>query len=320
MDQHLTAPIGEDRTAAARLLAACLPPGWSLLGRARHGNRAPGDAASGCHLLVHPARGIALLDIAPDATPNAESRLRRALADSGFNRAFPGTLPVWHERLELAQLPRLECLLTRAFDARPPLSLPPGAAWPAAVEAAIAVDPGWTPARPGTPREISAPAPRPPASHDEASAAARRGLRAGMLAAGLCLIFGLGWAAGRFMSFQGEDVSTPGALQSAVTPASAVPPSAAQPEIRAVTLPSPPEADAREPMDSANRAAPMIEATPPPPPPEPIAAPAPRIARARPPAYDRACSEAQFRWQRGDTLTSAEMAYVRNGCAPARLR
>jgi len=175
MDQHLTAAMGEDRTAATRLLAGCLPPGWSLLGRARHGNRAPGDSASGCHLLVHPARGIALLDIAPDATPNAEARLRRALAAGGFPCAFPGTLPVWHERLELAQLPRLGSLLSRAFDAQPPLSLPPGAAWPAAVEAAIAADQAWAPARPGAPLEGSTPAPLPRIHPARAAGAERLG-------------------------------------------------------------------------------------------------------------------------------------------------
>lgn len=337
MDQHLTTRMSEDGDVAARLLPGCLPPGWCLLGRARHGNRAPGNAPSGCHLLAHAGRGIALLDIAPDATPNAEARLRRVLAAAGFPRAFPGSLPVCHERLELAQLPRLGSLLARAFDSVPPLSLPPGDAWLAAVEAAIAADAAWAPARSDTTPDGMAPTPAPlaPASRSPAEALPRRGRRAGMLAAGLCLIFGLGWAAGRFMPSSGEDSATAGALQAEPAPAAAAaPPDSpatalqaappgpiAQPLARAVAVPSPPEAGAAEPMEAASRAASTLEVAPPPPlPPEPIAAPPPRITRARPPAYDRACSEAQFRWQRGDTLTSAEMAYVRNGCAPARLR
>ncbi|MBX9697796.1 MAG: hypothetical protein K2X74_00110 [Acetobacteraceae bacterium] len=46
---------------------------------------------------------------------------------------------------------------------------------------------------------------------------------------------------------------------------------------------------------------------------------APVAARppARPPAprYDRRCSDAQFRWQQGERLSWAEMAYIRQGCA-----
>lgn len=54
-----------------------------------------------------------------------------------------------------------------------------------------------------------------------------------------------------------------------------------------------------------------------PPAPPPLAAPAPpRVAARRPAAvYDRRCAEAQFRWQQGERLSWADMAYVRQGCA-----
>ncbi|RYJ01357.1 MAG: hypothetical protein EON47_11050, partial [Acetobacteraceae bacterium] len=58
------------------MLLSALPDGWRLIGRCRFGT------------------GLALVDVAPDATPNAEARLRRALSAANFWQAFPGTLPV----------------------------------------------------------------------------------------------------------------------------------------------------------------------------------------------------------------------------------
>lgn len=331
MDQPLTAQAGEDGTVATRLLQGCLPPGWHLLGRARHGNRAPGATPSGCHLLCHADRGVALLDIAPDATPNAEARLRRTLATAGFARAFPGRLPIWHERLELAQLPRLGTLLGRAFEQLPPLALPRGGAWVAAVEDAIAADPAWAPAAAGATRAGEAPmatpaASDPPGAWAEAGPRPRRGLRAGLLVAGLCLVFGLGWAVGRLMPFRsevaaelsGETTATPGSPVVQAPPEVPEPSPVAEPATLMPT-PSPAEAHGDPPEPAPTLPEPAPESSPPPPP-EPIAAPPPRTVRRRAPAYDQACSEAQFRWQRGETLTAAEMAHVRNGCAPARLR
>jgi hypothetical protein len=47
------------------------------------------------------------------------------------------------------------------------------------------------------------------------------------------------------------------------------------------------------------------------------AAPA-RPRAARPPAIDRACSLALFRFQQGLALSAAEQAHVHNGCATRR--
>ena len=77
--------------ASERLLRSALPPGWSVLGRCRFSTASPGPFATGCHALAHPEVGIALIDIAPDVTPNAESRLRRALSVVEFWPDFPGT-------------------------------------------------------------------------------------------------------------------------------------------------------------------------------------------------------------------------------------
>ncbi len=344
MDQPLTAQAGEDGTVATRLLQGCLPPGWHLLGRARHGNRAPGATPSGCHLLCHADRGVALLDIAPDATPNAEARLRRTLAAAGFARAFPGRLPVWHERLELAQLPRLGTLLGRAFEQLPPLALPRGGAWVAAVEDAIAADPAWAPTASAAAPVGEAPLPEPaiPDPWPKAVPQPRRGLRAGLLAAGLILIFGMGWAVGRLVpAWQeapaaprpaGEADAAPAAPVLHAQPDALLPPTSAAIDTHGdpTELPSPRPAHAAEdmPATAPPQSAPLVavplpepasEATPPLPP-EPVAAPPPRVVRPRAPAYDRACGEAQFRWQRGETLTAAEMAHIHTGCGPTRLR
>jgi hypothetical protein len=62
---------------------------------------------------------------------------------------------------------------------------------------------------------------------------------------------------------------------------------------------------------------------PPLPPPAPPPAPALRAAStqpraARPPAIDRACSLALFRFQQGQALSAADQAHIRNGCATTR--
>ena len=69
--------------AASGLLGA-LPEGWAVLGRCRTGTAGPVGYPTGCWALAHPTTGVALVDVAPDATPNAEARLRRALGAREF--------------------------------------------------------------------------------------------------------------------------------------------------------------------------------------------------------------------------------------------
>lgn len=132
-----------DLTATDRLLIAALPPGWTLLGRARQGSTAPASFPTGCHVLANERVGVALLDIAPGATPNAAARLRRTLGLAGFSARYPGTLPVWHGRIEQNGLHRVPALLEGGFALFPSIALPFGAGWPAALEEALDRDPGW---------------------------------------------------------------------------------------------------------------------------------------------------------------------------------
>ena len=139
-----------------------LPPGWAIIGRCRFGTGTPGPDATGCYALAHPDVGIALIDIAPDATPNAEARLRRALTAVEFWPDYPGTLPVVHDRVDGTALRSLPWVLERGFAAQPVLTIPGGMAWIEGVQRAMAADPAWE--LPGQPK---AQADAPPAPADE---------------------------------------------------------------------------------------------------------------------------------------------------------
>ena len=159
---------GRPRRTASRTAAPerhpfpALPPGWAIIGRCRFGTGMPGPDATGCYALAHPDVGIALIDIAPDATPNAEARLRRALTAVEFWPDYPGTLPVVHDRVDGTALRSLPWVLERGFAAQPVLTIPGGTAWIEGVQRAMAADPAWE--LPGQPK---AQADAPPAPADE---------------------------------------------------------------------------------------------------------------------------------------------------------
>jgi hypothetical protein len=182
--------FGLEVAAAERLLLTALPPGWRVLGRCRYGTAGPAVHATGCHALAHPAFGIALIDVAPDATPNAESRLRRALGAVRFWEGFPGNLPVWHGRVEGGALRELDGMVRDAFADMPPLTVPGKSAWVAAAAAALAEDPAWQ--VPGRPLQ---PAVAPLMIEHEAPSPLRRrrGLRLAVVACfAVTFILGLG--------------------------------------------------------------------------------------------------------------------------------
>lgn len=129
---------------------SALPEGWAVLGRCRSGTGCPGPHANGCYALGHPHVGIALIDIAPDATPNAEARLRRALAGAASRPPVPADLTIVHERMEMAALRSLPWLLDRWFAAVPAPTGAGGSAWMEGVRAAMAADPAWE--LPGQPK------------------------------------------------------------------------------------------------------------------------------------------------------------------------
>src|SRR3954469_17032614 len=135
-------PPAPAEDAASGLLGA-LPEGWAMLGRCRTGTAGPVGYPTGCWALAHPTTGVALVDVAPDATPNAEARLRRALGASNVGPACPGYLPVWHGRIELAAWRSLPGIMAEGFAELPPLTVPGKGAWIAAAKAALGEDGAW---------------------------------------------------------------------------------------------------------------------------------------------------------------------------------
>lgn len=89
----------------------------------------PSDRGSSPTILIHPERGIAVLDVLPSATPDAVEAVRAKLHLARFAGIFAGHLPVVHLQAAPRQTPSLPAMLEEAFAALPPLSLPGGDAW-----------------------------------------------------------------------------------------------------------------------------------------------------------------------------------------------
>lgn len=86
------------------------------------------------YAALHPARGIALIDLAPASTPNAVQRLRNGLAMIGFAGAYPGYLPVIQIQIDAFDRTTLTAHLDAVFQAEPPITLgadPETLKWPA---------------------------------------------------------------------------------------------------------------------------------------------------------------------------------------------
>lgn len=361
MDQ--ATQVGPERAriapdATPNLLLSALPPDWRLIGRSRFGIGGPIGVSSGCHALANPAIGIALVDVAPATTPNAEARLRRALAAENFWQDFPGTLPVWHGRIELGEVRALPNLLAEGFGTLPSLTLPGREGWMAAVQAALALDEGWdVPGQARSPRALpaaglSAPTDAPlPTEEDIAPEPRRRPSTlqwAGATLGGLALVALLLLLAGGPAPAP-EPVTIFTAIPPEPAPAAPQVEASVLPPIERVTLPPLPAPIRSEPAPEPLQAEPqqaeprraepereataMLLPTPPVQPapapasavspalalPPPAPPPAPPLRRASaPPRIDAACTRAVFRYQQGLALTATEAAHVRNGCATRR--
>ncbi|MCB4823763.1 hypothetical protein [Roseicella aerolata] len=344
------APAQDPVQGSAGLLRA-LPEGWAMLGRCRTGAAGPASYPTGCYALAHPTTGIALVDVAPDVTPNAEARLRRALGAANFWPAFPGYLPVWHGRIELAAWRSLPGIMAEGFSELPPLTVPGRGAWIAAARSALAEDGAWEVpgAAPRGPRPLVPVA--VPLDEEEDAAPPRRPWRGRLgLVLGFAATFALGLASGMAL-LSGEappsgpasaglatmpaplpvamPTATPSPPGEAIRPEQAMaapepavspPPPAPQPVIEAA-VPPPAAAPASAEAQDAAGADPIepAEAVPDelPLPPEAPKAPVQRASQPRE-RIDRACSQALYRYQLGQPLTAAEAAYLRDGCVTRR--
>lgn len=113
----------------------------------------PGGTHSGKRrfVLLHPVRGIAILDLWPSAEVAQEAMpeaLDAELRLAGFLRRLDPRLPALRIHLAEAALPNLAKVLARAYAGTGPLELPEGDAWIAAVQSSLAAPPVAVAARP----------------------------------------------------------------------------------------------------------------------------------------------------------------------------
>lgn len=113
----------------------------------------PGSAQSGKRrfVLLHPVRGIAILDLWPSAGVTQEAvpeSLDAELQLAGFLRRLDPRLPALRIHLAEAELPKLAKVLARAYAGTGPLELPEGDAWMEAVQASLAAPPTAAAAKP----------------------------------------------------------------------------------------------------------------------------------------------------------------------------
>jgi hypothetical protein len=118
------APPAADPASAGK--AEGLGRDWLILRDCRLG---PSDRGVLPSVLIHPGRGVAVLDILPAKTPDAVGAVRGRLAAARLPAIFAGHLPVVHLQATPRQMPFLPSLLDDAFAAEPPLRLPGGDAW-----------------------------------------------------------------------------------------------------------------------------------------------------------------------------------------------
>jgi hypothetical protein len=87
--------------------------------------------------LLHPGRGIALVDLAPRETVHAVALLRQVLDAARLDARHPSQLPIAYLCLAPEEVPLLPRLLDAAFAAKPPLTVA-DADWTATVRALLA--------------------------------------------------------------------------------------------------------------------------------------------------------------------------------------
>lgn len=122
----LAAPTTATRSATGRgKLLAGLHRGWVLLPPGPLG--VPSETSVVIDLiLLRAQRGIVLLELPPNWTPDATQHLRRRLAQARVSATFPGHLPVLHAPLHRSALAGLPPVPAADFAAEPPRALAGG--------------------------------------------------------------------------------------------------------------------------------------------------------------------------------------------------
>jgi hypothetical protein len=294
---------------------AVLPPDWALIGRCRAGEAsqaAHGTTGGGCFVLAHAEIGVALVDLLPIRTPQAEAHLRRLLNAVDFSSHCRGYLPVIQCEVTREELGGLRARIEDAFAYDQVLTIADRGRWVGVLRRTLQASVTWEALDGPLPEPAPAGAWRP-----RMAPPAARLLRAGLLGCGALGLFGLGFITALLMPAE-PVASRPGQGTGfgVVAEVESPPP---DPAPRQAAVEPPPTAVAAAILPAAApepRPAELAEAAPPAPEAHPVAA-ARRPARL-PLPIDRRCSEAVFRFQQGASLTAQEMAHVRQGCASLR--
>lgn len=294
---------------------AVLPPDWVLIGRHRVGE-GQDAVGGGCFVLAHAEIGVALVDLLPMRTPQAEAQLRRLLNAVDFSIQCRGYLPIVQCELRPEELGTLRTRIEDAFAYDSVLTIADRGRWVGVLRRTLRAGVTWEALEGPLPDPIGRTSGRrllPP----WIAAPAARFARAGLVGCGLFGIFGLGFATALLLPPEPTaSLPQPAAVGIGVVAAATLPPEPAPVQVPAameeaplpVTAsiePPPPEARPSDPQPAVETHAMALPA-------------AARRSTRLPMPIDRRCSEAVFRFQQGASLTAQEMAHVRQGCASLR--
>jgi hypothetical protein len=297
---------------------AVLPPDWVLIGRCRAGE-ASHVAGGGCFVLAHAEIGVALVDLLPMRTPQAEAHLRRLLNAVDFSFQCRGYLPIIQVEVTAEELGGLRARIEDAFAYDQVLTIADRGRWLGVLRRTLQASVTW--------EALDGPLPEPSLLvrrwRPWMTLPVARMVRAGLVGCGVLGIFSLGFVTALLMPAEPAP-APPGFGFGLVAEAAPLPlepapaPVAAEPPPMLVPAPMLAAAPARA---AESRAVDLAEPAGPPPPPD--APPLTVAATTRHPVrtplpIDRRCSDAVFRFQQGASLTDAEMAHVRRGCASMR--
>ncbi len=299
---------------------AVLPPEWVLIGRCRAGE-ARGVAGGGCFVLAHAEIGVALVDLLPMRTPQAEAQLRRLLNAVDFSAQCRGYLPIIQCEITPEEFGGLRARIEEAFAYDSVLTIADRGRWVGVLRRTLQAGVTW--------EALDGPLPEPAPSRVRLAPPVARVVRAGLFGCGVLGVFGLGFITALLLP-AAPVAAVPGGTPGFGVVASLASPPADQAPVALQPVAEPPLPIEDPPLVAAlpaavtaapePRAVELAEpATPSPPEAHPLSVAASTRRTTRVPLpIDRRCSEAVFRFQQGASLTAQEMAHVRQGCASLR--
>src|SRR5258708_14631146 len=116
--------VEREPQTALEVALARLDESWSILADLQIG---PKDEIAADYVALHPARGIAVIDLASNTRNDPRDRLRRLLSDSQyFTFHYPGVLPVVRLVVEATDAATIADRLEAAFAEAPAITIAKG--------------------------------------------------------------------------------------------------------------------------------------------------------------------------------------------------